>query len=455
MTLIKNLVILFLLTSLLFACSCKKNKDDTADTTSTSLTENQLLDAVQTDVIKYFTDFAESNSGLARERYHTDEPYIDQNIITTGGSGFGLMSIIVGADRGLIERQEAVAQLTKALEFLQTADRFHGAWSHWINGNTGKVFPFGTKDDGADLVETSYLCQGLICVREYFKNGTPEEQELAFLADTLWKGVDFNFFTQGQNVLFWHWSPNYGWEMNMKIEGFNECLITYVLAASSPHHPISKQVYQEGWARNGAIVTDRKSYNIPLIFNHNGTNTVGSLFWSHYSFLGLDPNGLTDDYGNFEELTKNHTNIIHAYCVENPLNWGGYSNECWGLTASYTRNSNGTTGYTDHRPGNDRGVISPTAALSSYPYTPDKSLNFLRFIYEKNSDKYVGICGPFDAFSTHHNWVTKRYLAIDQGPIAPMIENYRTGLLWELFMNAPDVKAGLINLGFHSTKYGF
>ena len=453
--LIRSLVIIqFFLVS----CSCSNQSNSPKPDEVVVITDDQLLDLAQKDALKYFWDYAETNSKLARERYHQDETYVDANLVTTGGSGFGLMTILVGIQRGFVNRDEAVTRLTTALTFLQNADRFHGAWSHWINGSTGHVVPFGTIDNGGDIVETSFLCQGLICVREYFKNGNPAEQALAQKADDLWKGVEWSWYTKGQNAMYWHWSPNYGWQINFKLEGYNECLITYVMAASSPTNPIPTAAYTQGWARNGGILNSSVRYDLPVIFNYNGsTGNVGPMFWSHYSYLGLDPRGLTDQYANYWTLTQNHAKIMNKYCISNPAGWIGYGENCWGLTASYSRESNGTVGYTDHKIGNDRGVISPTAALSSFPYTPTESMKALRFFYEDADwkTKLIGVAGPFDAFSPHYNWVTKRYLAIDQGTIAPMIENYRTGFLWNLFMQAPEIRTGLQNLGFTSTQHGF
>ncbi len=459
-----KIIRLFLIFSLFVSCSSCDNST-TPDpvvivnppvVVDPPLSEEVLLNMAQKDALKYFVEYAQSNSKLARERYHVDDTGNDANIVAIGGSGFGLMTLLVGIERNFINKVDAVSRLTTMLDFLEKADRFHGAWPHWIDGNTKKVIPFGSDDDGGDLVETSFLCQGLICVREYFKNGTPEEIALAEQADRLWKGVEWDWYTKGEEVLYWHWSPNYAWKKNFKLEGYNECLITYIMAKSSPTHPISNTCYNKGWARNGAIKNASVKYNIPVIFNYNGASgNVGPMFWAHYSHLGLDPRGLSDQYANYWELTQNHAKIMYQYCVTNPLSWKGYSDKCWGLTASYTRNSNGSVGYTDHKPGNDRGVISPTAALSNFPYTPVESMKFLRYLYEENKAKYVGVAGPYDAISPHYNWVTKRYLAIDQGTIAPMIENYRTGMLWNLFMQAPEVKSGLIDLGFKSTQHGF
>ncbi|GGC93839.1 hypothetical protein GCM10011508_21290 [Flavobacterium lutivivi] len=452
-------------TTILFSIilySCSSAPSDTSQGTPlpttpiTPLSDTELLDRVQKDALVYFWDWAHPVSKLARERYHTDEPNFDSNIVTTGGSGFGLMTILVGVERGFVQRSEAVSRLTTALNFLENADRFHGAWPHWMDGTTGNVIPFGTIDNGGDLVETAFLCQGLICVREYFKNGNTNEQALAQKADDLWKGVDWNWYTKGENALYWHWSPNYEWQINFKLEGYNECLITYIMAASSSTHSITTQAYHQAWARSGQILNTATQYGIPVIFNHNGANgNVGPLFWAHYSYLGLDPRGLSDQYANYWDVNTNHSKIINKYCIANPHGWNGYSEKCWGLTASYSRNSDGTTGYAAHQPNDDKGVISPTAALSSFPYTPEESFKFLRYLYNEKRSQYVGTAGPYDAFSQNYNWVTPRYLAIDQGTIAPMVENYRSGLIWNLFMQAPEIKAGLQSLGFSSTQHNF
>jgi hypothetical protein len=428
---------------LLGSCTTPQEKYEV----NTTLSDDSLLTLVQYQTFQYFWKNAEPVSGLGRERTHMDGIYPDndQHIITTGGSGFGLMAMLVGIERGFITREEGLKHLQRVVNFLDTADRFHGAWPHWLNGETGKVKPFSKKDDGGDLVETSFLVQGLITVREYFKQGNEEEKALAGKIDSLWYGVDWNWYTQGKNVLYWHWSPNYGWDMNFAIGGYNECLITYVLAASSPTHAIQPAVYHDGWARQGAIKSDRKFFDLDVVLDHYETNDnpVGPLFWAHYSYLGLDPRKLRDQYADYWTLNRNHALIHYRYCVANPENYKGYGENCWGLTSSYSM-----IGYAGHSPSEDLGVISPTAALSSFPYTPEESMRFLRFMYTPSRDSLVGEYGPYDAFSFSSEWYLPRYLAIDQGPIPVMIENYRTGLLWKLFMNAPEVQTGLKKLGF-------
>jgi hypothetical protein len=431
--------------------SCGRQEGTTTDREVARLSDDSLMTLVQYQTFQYFWDGAEPTSGAARERFHSDDiyPQNDKHIITSGGTGFGIMAILVGIERGFITRQEGYERLKKLTDWLGKADRFHGVWPHWLNGETGKVKPFSTKDDGGDLVETAYLAQGMLCAREYFKEGNDAERALANQIDSLWRGIEWDWHRKGkENVLYWHWSPQYAWEMNFPIEGYNECLITYVLAAASPTHGVPAEVYHEGWARSGGMRNDstHEQYGYHLALRHNfAAQFGGPLFWSHYSYLGLDPRGLRDRYADYWEENRNHTLINRQYCIENPKGYKGYGENCWGLTASYS-----IKGYAAHSPSEDLGVISPTAALSSIPYTPEESMAVMRHLYEDLGDKVWGEYGFYDAFSEEADWYIPRYLAIDQGPIVVMIENYRTGLLWRLFMGAPEVKEGLKKLGFTS-----
>ncbi len=414
------------------------------------LSDDQLLTLVQRRTLNFFWDGAEANSLAARERIHLDDPGDDAHCVTSGGTGFGLMAILVGVERGFVDRSEAVGRLERILDFFENADRFHGAWPHWLHGDTGKVRPFSDKDDGGDLVETSFLAQGLLCVRQYFRLGNQRERKLARQADELWRQIDWDWYRgpERENVLFWHWSPNHGWDMNFRIRGYNECLLTYVLAAASPTHPVPPAVYHQGWAGGGSIQGETREYGIPLSLRHQGVQRYcGPLFWAHYSFLGLDPRGLKDRYADYWEHNRNHLRMVHAYCVDNPKSHAGYGNDCWGLTSSYA-----VTGYSGHRPENDEGTIAPTAALASFPYEPEKCMAALRFFYEQQGDKLFGEYGFYDAFNLDRDWFPRRYLAIDQGPVVVMIENYRSGLLWNLFMSCPEVRSGLAKVGMTSVK---
>lgn len=447
-----SLLIIVFLSLLWVACAQKTEADKKWD--PPKISEDSLLTLVQKRTFNYFWDGAEPHSGLARERFIVsgEYPLNDKNVVTSGGSGFGLMAILVGIERGFITRQQGVERFEKIVEFLGNADRFHGAWPHWMYGKTGNVKPFSKKDDGGDLVETAFLVQGLLCVRQYFRNGNEREQRLAANIDTLWRQVEWDWYTKNgkEDVLYWHWSPNYGWAKDFELEGYNEVLITYVLAASSPTHAIEAEVYHQGWARGGDIKADVTTYGYTLQLKHNGAKKYGGpLFWAHYSYLGLDPRGLTDRYANYWKENKHQTLINREWCIKNPKSYEGYGKNCWGLTSSYS-----VKGYKGHAPGKrDLGVIAPTAALSSFPYTPEKSMNVLKHFYYDLGGKIWGKYGFYDAFSIDEDWYPQKYLAIDQGPIVVMIENYRTGLLWELFMSSPEIKKGLKKLGFESPHF--
>lgn len=438
-------LVALLLGSWMISCQSKV-KSSKKGGSETQISDDSLLTLIQYRTFQYFWDGAEPNSGMACERIHADGiyPENDKSVVTSGGSGFGLMAILVGMERDFITRQSGVERLAKIAGFLEKADRFHGAWPHWMFGETGKVKPFGTKDNGGDIVETAYLVQGLICAKNYLKQEVPSEKALADKIAKLCNEVEWSWYQNGKPALYWHWSPTYNWEMNFAIEGYNECLIAYVLGASSPTYPLSPEAYHKCWARNGEINGETSKYGYILKLKHNGAAEYGGpLFWAHYSYLGLDPRNLKDKYAIYWEENRNQVLINYEYCVENPKKFKGYSPDCWGLTASYSVN-----GYDAHMPSNDKGVISPTAALSSFPYSPEESMHAARYFYTKLGDKLWGTYGFYDAFSETENWFPQQYLAIDQGPIVPMIENYRSQLLWKLFMQDKDVQNGLAKLGF-------
>ncbi len=325
----------------ILAIGCKgqqktKEVEKAPITVAAVISDSTLFALVQQQTFQYFWDGAEPSSGLARERLHVDNdyPHNDKQVVTSGGAGFGVMAILVGIERGFITRAAGTRKLEKIVHFLETADRFHGAWPHWWNGETGKVKPFSRDDNGGDLVETSYMLQGLLCARQYFKDGNEEEKALAQRMDKLWKEVEFDWYRNGKNVLYWHWSPDKGWKMNFPVEGYNECLIMYILAASSPTHSVPAEVYHEGWAGNGKIRSTNEFYGYTLhLKRQGGASTVmgGPLFWSQYSYLGLDPRGLKDQYADYWKENTSQSMINYTWCVKNPKKFIGYGPLTGGL----------------------------------------------------------------------------------------------------------------------------
>ena len=405
------------------------------------ISDSALLTLVQQQTFKYFWDFGHPVSGLSRERTSSGD------VVTTGGSGFGIMSMLVAVQRNFITRTAALTRIDTIVSFLTNkVTRYHGAFPHWINGATGATVPFGQQDNGGDIVETSYMMQGLLCARQFFNSGSDvNEMNLRTAINNLYNAVEWNWYRQNsQNVLTWNWSPDYNWAINFQVRGWNEAMITYVLAASSNNvsNTIPKIVYDNGWAGNGSEKNGQSFYGIKLPL---GPDYGGPLFFAHYSFLGINPHGLSDAYANYWEQDTAHAKINYLYCVSNPKKNYGYSSSCWGLTASDILG-----GYTASSPTNDVGVIAPTAAVSSLPYTPAQSMDAIRFFYYKLGDKVWGQYGFTDAFSLNSLWFDSDCLAIDQGPEIVMIENYRSGLLWNLFMSCPEIKSGMTNLGFTS-----
>lgn len=414
-----------------------------ASATSYEMTDDQLLTSVQEAVFRYFWDYAHPVSGLAREGYGLGH---HPDICTTGGTGMGLMAICVGAERGFVTRAEAAGRVLRILTFLgETASRFHGAWSHWLHGGTGATKPFSQYDNGGDLVETAFLVQGMLTVRQYFDDvNDPMETEIRDRATQMWKEVEWSWYRQTPRagVLYWHWSPTYGWKINFPIQGYNECMIAYLLAIASPTYPVPVTCYYSGWA-GPADYANANSY-----YGHRqwvGPEKGGPLFFTHYSHLGFDPRGKRDAFCDYFENSRNVSLINRAYCIENPRGYVGHSDLVWGLTASFN-----PWGYAAHSPTTDNGTIAPTAALSAMPYVPAESLATLKHLYHTYGRNLWGPFGFVDAFNLTESWFAPGYVAIDQGPIIIMIENYRTQLCWNLFMTNPEIQPMLDAIGWTS-----
>jgi hypothetical protein len=406
------------------------------------LSDAVLIERAQRQTFHYFWEGAHPLSGLARDRCGVEhDPQGD--LVATGGSGFGMMAIIVATERGWVKREAAVARFSLMLDVLERAPCYHGVFPHFMNGATGATVPFSRKDDGGDLVETAFLCQGLLCARQYFDRDGVEERRLRARLTALWREVEWSWhMREGARVLTWHWSPNNGFSLGHAIRGWNECLLAYVLAAGAPRFPIDTLAYREGWAQSRSFLNGRCYYDIELPL---GPPFGGPLFFAHYSFCGLDPRGLSDSFADYWRQNVAHVEIHLDHCRRNPNGHAGFGDACWGLTSC-----DGPSGYSEHSPCEDDGVIAPTAALSSFPYAPKAALAALRYFYENLGDRLWGRFGFADAFQESSGWVSNAYIAIDQGPIVAMIENYRSGLLWRLFMKDPDVATGLRRLGFSS-----
>ena len=433
-----------------------------ASATSAAEDDETLLTFVQEATFRYFWDGGHPVSGLAYERYRSGRPSV---AVTTGGSGFGLMALVVGVERGFVLRAACAERVLKILTFLETrAMRYHGVFSHWLDGATGATIPFARKthqrrpvldekgrpidDDGGDLVETAFLIQGVLTVRQYFNADDPVERQIRQIANRLWLDVEWDWYLNakgdpGNRRLYWHWSPDHGFGMKHKFTGFCEAMTAYLLGIASPTHPIPADCYESGWV-------SRRYENGKEFYGHKiwvGPDRGGPLFWCHYPFLGFDPRG-RDAHCNYFENGRNIAIVHRDYCRDNPQRRAGFSAVSWGLTASDV-----PQGYRANAPGNEDGTIAPTAALASMPYTPRESLAALKHFYHTHGARLFGPFGFRDAFNLDHDWFAQSYLAIDQGPIVIMIENHRTGLLWKLFMSCPELAPMLQAIGWQRTVH--
>ncbi len=422
----------------------------TATASTRAMSDEELLTMLQEAAFHYYWEGADSSSGMAHENMPGDD-----RIVATGASGFGIMALIAGTDRGFITRAQGLARVTKIVGFLERADRYHGAWSHYMNGATGHTMAvFGMLDDGGDLVETAFLMQGLLTARQYFGGASPAERSLHDRITRLWESVEWDWYrdaAQQYDFIYWHWSPTWGFQIHHPLIGFNEVHVVYLLAIASPTHGVPASTYYTGWASQAPMAqsyregwsgtTDgnhyangKSYYGIPLDV---GVGTGGPLFFAHYSYIGMDPHQLRDEYtSSYFQNFRNMALINRAYCIANPKHQVGYGADAWGLTAS-----DGPTEYVPHAPddAHDMGTLTPTGALASFPYTPDESMAALKHYYRDLGAELWDIYGPRDAFNPGADWVSPIYMGLNQAPIVAMVENHRTGLLWRTFMSNPEI----------------
>ena len=416
----------------------------TASAATHAMTDDELLTMVQQASFRYYWDGASTVSGMARENLPGND-----RIVATGASGFGVMALVVGVDRGFITREQGTERVLRIARFLERAQRFHGAWAHFMDGTSGQALPvFGAYDDGADLVETSFLMQGLLTAREYFDRDTAAERELRERITRLWQSVDWSWFRRDpeNDAIFWHWSPDYGWFIHFRLAGWNEVMITYLEAIASPTHPVPASFYYSGWAGD-------KHYSEPHMVEgvdlKVGTGVGGPLFFTHYSFMGFDPRGIHDNYANYFDQNRNMATINLRYCERNPGHYAGYGADDWGITAV-----DGPNGYVPYEPNPankfelDDGTIAPTGAVSSMPYLPKASMDALKHFYRDRGAELWGPYGFRDAFNQQQDWVANINMGLNQAPMVVMIENYRTGLIWKNYMKNPEIQSAVKRIGF-------
>ncbi len=421
-----------------------------------AMSDDELLTMVQEACFRYYWDGAHPIAGMAIEILPGDE-----NLVAVGASGHGIMALLVGIERAFISREQGVERMLKITRFLSKADRFHGAFPHFLDGRSGRVISrFGKYDNGGDLVETAFLMQGLLAARQYFIRAKPAEQEIQDTITSLWNSVEWDWYRSdtSSNFLYWHWSPEYAFYLNHPLIGWNETMIVYLLAIASPTHPVPATMYHSGWAgQSERAVQYRRWWSRTTQGDHyvNGNSYYGikldvgegsgaDLFFTHYSFLGFDPRDKKDAYTNYFKNNRNIALISHAYAVANPGKYVGYGDDSWGRSAGI--NAAGGRAL----PRDDNGTITCTAALASFPYTPVESMKALKHFYRDLGEKLWGTYGFRDGFNLSEDWFEDVYMGLNQAPIVVMIENHRSGLIWKLFMSNAEIKPALDRIGFQT-----
>ncbi len=426
------------------------------------LADDELLDMLQEAAFRFYWEASGANSGMAHENLPGDD-----RIVATGATGLGISALVAAVYRGIITRDQGLGRLEKILSFLERVPRYHGAWSHYYDDETGDTMPlFGMYDNGGDIIETSYVIQGLLTARGYFDRKDGREQSLRDRVTVLWEAVEWDWYrtSPDSQFLYWHWSPQWGFQIQHPLIGFNETVPTYLLGFASPTHPVPASLYYSGWAsqdqraqeyRQGwSGSPDGRMYaNGTSFFGIKidvGVSSGGPLFFIHYSFMAFDPRELRDRFtDSYFENSRAIAEINRAYCIANPKGFKGYGANAWGLTAGF-----GPNGYMTPAPDewNDEGTIALTGALSSFPYTPEASMAAFKHFYRELGAELWGEYGPRDNYNPSQQWLAFHTMGLNQAPIVAMVENHRSGILWKAFMSNPEIGEMLKKLAAESAR---
>ena len=425
-----------------------------------TLEDEMMLDTIQQKTFQFFMNEHHPEFGIVKDRAAVWAP------ASIASTGFGIPSFAIGAERKWISREEAADITLKILNFfansVQSADTnatgYKGFYYHFLRMDTG------TRAWKCELssIDTGLLMMGIIFARNYYDKDNRVERQIRLLAGLLLGRIDWNFLEMKEPGRFEHtismgWTPtegihNFGWS------GYNEGLFLYVLAAGSGMENVERSY--KAWLST-------YKWNTP----YKGLSHVAfpPLFGHQFSQAFIDYRGIADAYMkekgiDYFENSRRATLVQQKYAIDNPHGWVGYDSLCWGVTASdgptekYNFDDKKFLGYAGRGTSGpdynyfDDGTIAPYGPLSSLPFAPMEVLSTIKSMNEKYGDKIWGKYGYYDSFNLTAKWVNDDFIGIDQGPMLIMIENFRTGLVWNYVMKDPIIQKGLNVLGYEYIK---
>ncbi|HEY3169582.1 MAG TPA: glucoamylase family protein [Thermoanaerobaculia bacterium] len=423
------------------------------------LSSDLSLDLVelQRHTFGYFVHEADPASGLVRDNTRYGSPS------SIAAVGFGLASWPIAVERGFVTRDEAVARTLATLKFLEgcpkgpqpDATGHRGFFYHFLD------LPTGRRAHGCELstMDTAILLAGALTTSLYFDRADAREVEIRAIADALYRAADWQWALDGDLTVHHGWTPERGF-LPYRWQGYNEALILYVLGLGSPTHPLPAESYR-AWT---ATYEWRRVYGIGYLFG-------GPLFMHQLSHLWIDFRGIADAFLrekgiDYFENSRRATFVQQLYAEKNPRRFRGYSRDVWGITASdgpgpAVRRIRGRVrrfydycarGIPD---GPDDGTLSPWAVVASLPFAPEIVLPTIASFLEKYPEmrtRYGFLCSLNPTFGStgagRGDWIAKGYYGLDQGPVVIMIENYATGMIWNLMRRCRPLVQGLRRAGF-------
>ncbi|HEX7113626.1 MAG TPA: glucoamylase family protein [Steroidobacter sp.] len=430
-----------------------------------------VVNNLERRTFRYFWDTTDKNTGLAPDRYPSP------SFASIAAVGFALTAYVIGAERGFVSRSQARLRTLRTLRFFANLPQgpeesatagYRGFYYHFLDMRNGLRF----ENTELSTVDTALFLGGVLLSQVYFDRDVRSEREIRDLADRIYRRVEWTWAQNRPPAISHGWRPETGF-LRWDWRGYNEAMLVYILALGSPTYPVGPDAW-DAWVQTYDAHWGKFSGQEFLSF--------GPLFGHQYSHVWIDFRGIRDEFMrskgiDYFENSRRAAYAHREYAIQNPMRWRGYDSEIWGLTACdgpadtvqiYNGEERGFFSYSARGTAAtqllDDGTIAPTAAVSSIAFAPEIAIPAIRafrarfgeHLYQKYG--FLDSVNPSFTFTNvplRHGriiegigWVADDYLGIDQGTIVAMIENYRSGLIWDLMKRSPYIRRGLERAGF-------